>query len=179
MSLPAHIASRTRGFCGIGVSHGKHLANFGTLLRSAHLLGASFVFTVGARFRRQTSDTQKAWRHMPVFEYLTTDDLHAHLPHSAPLIGIELDPRAEPLENFEHPTRAVYLLGAEDHGLSPAERARCHRIVQLPGAYSLNVAAAGTVVLYDRHAKACAKVASQELSCMTGRGDDAPSARGK
>ena len=46
------------------------------------------------------------------------------------------------------------LLGAEDHGLSKAALARCQHLVQLPGRASLNVAVAGSIVLYDRHAKA-------------------------
>jgi len=77
-----------------------------------------------------------------------------HLPHDAQLVGLELDPRAEPVESFCHQERAVYLLGAEDHGLSKAAMQRCQHLVQLPGRASLNVAVAGSVVLYDRHAKA-------------------------
>ena len=50
----------------------------------------------------------------------------------------------------EHPERAAYLLGAEDHGLSPAVLAMCHRIVVLPGRHCLNVAVAGSLILYDR-----------------------------
>ena len=57
-----------------------------------------------------------------------------------------------PLSQFEHPERAVYLLGAEDAGL-PAPIARaCHHVVSLEGdrAASYNVATAGTIVMYDR-----------------------------
>jgi tRNA G18 (ribose-2'-O)-methylase SpoU len=32
--------------------------------------------------------------------------------------GVELDENAEDLETFEHPRRCVYLLGAEDNGLT-------------------------------------------------------------
>jgi tRNA G18 (ribose-2'-O)-methylase SpoU len=142
-----------RGYCAIGIVHGKTRVNFGTLLRSAELLGASFAFTIGARFRRESSDTRKSWRHMPVFEFDHVPDLVAHLPYSCPLVGVELDDRAVPLEGYSHPERACYLLGAEDHGLTTDTLARCHSIVRLPGIASMNVAAAGTVVLYDRVAK--------------------------
>lgn len=140
-----------RGFCGIGIEHGKTAVNIGTLWRSAYSLGASFVFTVGRRYERQSSDTVKAWRHIPLFNYLTLEDLIAHLPYDCPLIGIELDDRALALGRFHHPQRACYLLGAEDHGLSKAALARCHRIVQLSGRHCLNVAVAGSIVLHHRY----------------------------
>jgi len=138
-------------YFGIGVLHAKRETNIGTLWRSAHNFGASFIFTVGARYKRQSSDTTKAWRSVPLFTFECLDDLKRHIPYDAQLVGVELDPRATALNTFWHPKRAVYLLGAEDHGLSEAERAACHKLVVVPGAaHCLNVAAAGTVVLYDR-----------------------------
>jgi tRNA G18 (ribose-2'-O)-methylase SpoU len=139
-----------RGYFGIGIVHVKKEHNVGTLLRTAQSLGAAFVFTVGRRYDRQASDTTKAWRHIPLYHHDTIDQLVDSLPYSCPLIGVELDPRARPISNYVHPERAVYLLGAEDHGLTPSERARCHQLVQLPGAYCLNVATAGSIVMFDR-----------------------------
>lgn len=142
----------TRGYFGIGVLHGKTEANIGTLWRTAHLYGADFIFTVGARYKRQASDTPRTPRHTPLFEFADIDDLHAHLPHGCLLVGVELDPRATPLTEFKHPERACYLLGAEDHGLSPAVLDRCHHIVQLryPRPESMNVAVAGSLVIDHR-----------------------------
>ena len=141
----------SRGFCAIGVMHSKTPQNIGTLLRSAHAFGAAFVFTVGQRYSPQCSDTTKAWRHVPLFAFTSVDDLRHHLPYSCPLIGVELDESATALPRFAHPETACYLLGAEDRGLTADERAACHRLVQIPGAaYCLNVAVAGSVILYDR-----------------------------
>ncbi len=142
-----------RGFFAIGVSHPKTEQNIGTLLRSAHLFEAAFVFTVGQRYRRQSTDTPKTSLHTPLLHFATTADLVEHLPYGAPLVGVELDPRAVPLGRFDHPERAVYLLGAEDHGLTPDERDPCHHFVQIetPRPQSMNVAAAGTVLLHHRH----------------------------
>ncbi len=140
-----------RGFFGIGIEHTKTEANVGTLWRSADLLGAAFIFTIGRRYRRQASDTMKTSRRIPMWHFETLDGLV--LPIDCPLVGVELDDRATPIETFTHPERCVYLLGAEDHGLTKAAIARCHRLVKLPGRASMNVAAAGTVVLYDRQAK--------------------------
>lgn len=138
-------------YFAIGVVNSKRDTNIGTLLRSAHNFGAAFVFTVGRRYDRQSSDTTKAWRSVPLFNFDTVADLRRHVPYDAKLVGVELDARAVPLNVFTHPRRAVYLLGAEDHGLSEAQRAECHELVVVPGAsHCLNVASAGTVVLYDR-----------------------------
>lgn len=144
-------ALRVPGFCGVGIERSKTPVNVGTLWRSAAILGADFIFTVGKRYPRQASDTIKAWRHIPFWEFEDLDDLRT--PYDAPLVGVEMDDRARMLHDFTHPDRAVYLLGAEDHGLTRAALDRCHQIVRLPGSYSLNVAVAGSIVLHDRAAK--------------------------
>lgn len=142
-----------RGYFGIGVWKAKFAVNTGTLWRSAFALGADFVFTVGRRFDRQAGDTPRTWRHVPMFSFVDIDDLVAHLPYSCPLVGVELHERARPLGNFIHPQRACYLLGAEDHGLSPDILARCHQLVQIPSSVCLNVATAGAIIMYDRSNK--------------------------
>lgn len=139
-----------RGFFAVGVQGCKTEVNVGTLWRTAAILGASFVFTVGRRYKNQPSDTVKAWRHIPLFDFVDLDDLHDHLPYSTKLIGVELDERATSLQQFHHPDRACYLLGAEDHGLSRKTLTRCVEIVQLQGQHSLNVAVAGSIVIHDR-----------------------------
>lgn len=139
-----------RGFFAIGIEGGKNSVNMGTLWRSANILGASFIFTVGRRFRRQSSDTMETWRHLPTFDFADMDDLCAHLPHDCLLLGIEMHPDATPLPMATHPERAIYLLGAEDHGLSDEAIRRCHRLLVLPGEYSMNVSVAGSIVMYDR-----------------------------
>ena len=60
-----------------------------------------------------------------------------------------------PLASFEHPERAIYLLGAEDHGLPPAIVRQCSHVVSLEAARtpSYNLAVAGSLVMYDRLSK--------------------------
>ena len=53
-------------------------------------------------------------------------------------------------ETFEHPRRCVYLLGAEDSGLSKQAIAKCHFLIKFKSQKSLNVSVAGSIVLYDR-----------------------------
>ncbi len=139
-----------RGYFAVGIEHGKTEMNIGTLWRTADIMGAAFLFTVGRRYQKQASDTRKTWRHVPLMNFATLDDLVSALPFACPLVGIELDDRATPLVAFRHPERACYLLGAEDHGLTSEAIERCHALVRLPGEASMNVAVAGSIVLYDR-----------------------------
>lgn len=139
-----------RGFFEIGIFRGKSTANAGTLWRSASQLGAAGTFTVGKRYPQQASDTLKTYRHIPMREYGTVDDLIGHLPFSCPLVGVEMG--GTPLPVFKHPERAVYLLGAEDHGLPDFVLQRCHHVVSLPSVRtaSYNVAVAGSLVMFHR-----------------------------
>ena len=140
----------SRGYFGVGIERAKTGHNVGTLWRSAQIMGAAFVFTIGPRYKKQPSDTMFASRHVPLRSYESFADFYAHMPHDCRLIGVELDDRAVALSAFSHPERCVYLLGAEDNGLSSEARERCHRLVQLRGDFCFNVAVAGSIVLYDR-----------------------------
>lgn len=143
------------GYFGIVVWHPKTGVNVGTLWRSALVNGAAFVGTVGARYTRQCSDTPGTSNHLPLVHYTDLNDLIEHLPHGCPLVAVELDDLAKPLPQFTHPRQACYLLGAEDHGLPSTILQRCHYIVQVPTVrdWSMNVAVAGSIVMYDRLVK--------------------------
>lgn len=142
-----------RGYHGIGCVNMKTHFNYGTLFRTAQILGCDFMFLIGKRFQRQPSDTMKSWKHIPLFEYDNFDDFNKHRPYDCRLIGIELMESATALSEFIHPERACYLLGAEDHGLTNEAVDHCQEIIYLPGERSLNVAVAGSIVLYDREVK--------------------------
>lgn len=123
------------------------------------MFGAAGVFTVGMRYRPRASDTMRTPTHTPLVHFQDVGDLIEHLPYGCPLVGVELDPRADELGSFAHPERAAYLLGAEDHGLPAGIRDRCHRLVQVETALpeSLNVAAAGAILLHHRHTSTLAR----------------------
>jgi tRNA G18 (ribose-2'-O)-methylase SpoU len=150
MHTPKERIGHEGRFFGIGIEHVKTTHNIGTLWRSADLLGAAFIFTIGRRYKQQNSDTMKSHHTIPLYRYENFDDFFEHMPYGAPLIGVELDERAIDLASFVHPKRSVYLLGAEDHGLSREAIKRCHGMVKLPGRYSMNVAVAGSIIMYDR-----------------------------
>jgi tRNA(Leu) C34 or U34 (ribose-2'-O)-methylase TrmL len=140
-------------YFGIGIYQGKHWENVGVLWRGAYQLGASFIFTVGARYRRRPTDTEQSWQHIPLFQFNTFDEMMSAAPYSAPLVAIEEG--GIPLPSFVHPRRGIYLLGAEDSGLPASILARSHQHVSIPALRksSYNVAMAGTLVMYDRMVK--------------------------
>ncbi len=147
------VQMRKNGFFGIGCLNMVNYKNYGTLFRTAQIMGADFVFLIGARFKQQPTDTMKSWRHIPVFTFETFDDFQKHKPYNCPLIGIELIETATPLNEFIHPRQACYLLGSEDKGLTEEAMKACKEIIFLPGEQSLNVSVAGSIILYDRVTK--------------------------
>lgn len=140
----------TNEFFGIGILNGKTPENLGVLWRTAQNLGASFIFTIGNRYAKQASDTHNAVKSMPFFHYENFQEFFKNLPKGARIVGVEMTEDSESLEDFEHPRRCVYLLGAEDHGLTKEAIEQSHFLVQFPSKMSLNVAVAGSIVLYDR-----------------------------
>ena len=140
----------SNNFFGIGIQNGKTPENLGVLWRTAQNLGAHFIFTIGNRYAHQASDTHNSVKSMPYYHYKDFQDFKEHLPKGVRIVGIEKDDRAEALEDFNHPRRCVYLLGAEDNGLSREAIENSHFLVQFTSEFSLNVAVAGSIVLYDR-----------------------------
>lgn len=146
-------AQNINGYCAIGVFRGKTEHNIGTLWRSAYILGAQYIFTVDGRYKKQSSDVLRTWARIPLFNYDDFDELLKNIPYDCRLVGVEMDDRAEFLHEFQHPKRAIYLLGAEDTGLPEFVKEKCHMIIKLPGNSSLNVGVTGSIVLHDRVSK--------------------------
>ena len=140
-----------RGYFGIGVEGLSKPMNAGTLFRSAHAFGASFVFTIaGVWHEREAnlSDTSDSAGQVPHYHFNGLSDLR--LPDRCALVGIELLDNAVELPSFRHPRCAAYVLGPERGSLSPALTARCDHIIRIPTSFCINVAIAGSIVMYDR-----------------------------
>lgn len=149
------IKMKQKGYFGIGCIGMKTADNYGTLFRTAQIMGADFIFLIGTRFKKQASDTMKSWKHLPLFEYDTFADFNKHRPYDCRLVGVELTESSIPIKDYKHPKQACYLLGAEDNGLTKEAIEACQEIIILPGERSMNVAVAGSIVLYDRVTKHC------------------------
>jgi tRNA(Leu) C34 or U34 (ribose-2'-O)-methylase TrmL len=125
-------------------------ANVGSVLRAAHCYGSALVAHTGKRYRHASTDTMKAWRHLPL---LSVEDLFSIIPHDCTPVAVDLLPDAVSLVTYAHPERAFYIFGPEDGTLGRAITARCRDRVFVPTAFCMNLAAAVNVVLYDRAAK--------------------------
>ena len=139
-----------RGYFGIGIEGAHKPMNLGNLFRTAHGFGASFVFTVNAdgRVRARPSDTSKTEANVPLYHVDGMDDLH--LPVGCALVAVELTDDAIDLPSFRHPRNAAYILGAEMFGLSERVLERADHVIKIPTKFSLNVATAGAIIMYDR-----------------------------
>jgi tRNA G18 (ribose-2'-O)-methylase SpoU len=139
-----------RGYFEIGIYHTKTEVNVGTLWRSAYQLGASGIFTIGRRYKKQSSDTVNAFAQIPLRHYEDFDDFQNHRPMDALLVGIEMGGHS--LANYVHPRSCIYLLGAEDSGLPQEIIDKCNHLVSIESVNtnSYNVAVAGSIVMYHR-----------------------------
>ncbi|PXF49223.1 hypothetical protein BWQ96_01012 [Gracilariopsis chorda] len=150
--------SLTGCWFGIGIIRGKSASNHGSLWRSALQFGAALTFTIGKRYDKKVegcADMYKTHRQIPCMAYENWETMLRNCAVDAKIVVVEYG--GEDVSRFAHPKRAIYVLGSEDGGVPPSlvQRAHCH--VSVPTAEgrpsSLNVAAAGAVVMYDRFVK--------------------------
>ena len=144
---------KQRGYFGIGIENAKTKSNIGTLWRSAYNLGASFIFVIGNRYKMQASDTVKTMKYIPMYHYDTFGEFYDNMPKDCVLIGVDNIQKARMIDGYTHPERAIYLLGAEDNGLSKLAIEKCHGLVQFDSKHCLNVSVAGSIIMYDRQTK--------------------------
>jgi tRNA G18 (ribose-2'-O)-methylase SpoU len=77
----------------------------------------------------------------------------SHRPKGTEVILVEKTATSEPLHEFVHPARAIYALGAEDHGFTDEWFDKKLRTIHIETASCLNVAIAGSIAIYDRMQK--------------------------
>jgi tRNA(Leu) C34 or U34 (ribose-2'-O)-methylase TrmL len=143
-----------RGFAAIGLDNPKTPSNIGGVLRACGCYGAALVVIGGPRPERLSklsTDTQKAWRHIP---HVLVGDVFDAIPYDTVAVAVDLIDGAIPLPRYCHPERAFYIFGAEDATLGKRILDRCRDKIVVPTNYCMNLAATVNVVLYDRAAKA-------------------------
>jgi len=113
-------------------------------------LSPYYIFIIGGKYKRQSSDTTSAYRHIPLFQYPDFSSFYSAVPYDCRLIGVEILDQAHNIKNFVHPERAVYLLGNEGRGLSKTAIEKCHSFVKIPSERCLNVSCSGSIVLFHR-----------------------------
>ncbi|MCG7360427.1 RNA methyltransferase [Roseomonas sp. ACRSG] len=143
--------SRKRGFAAIGLVAPKCNANVGGVLRAASCYDADLIVLSGSRYKRQSTDTMKAYRHIPLIH--NQADVFDAAPFDAVPVAVDLVEGAVPLPSFAHPERAFYIFGPEDGTLGEKTLSRCAVRLAVPTRYCMNLAATVKVILYDRMAK--------------------------
>ncbi len=138
-----------RGYAAIGLDRIKDKTNFGSVLRAAGCFDVSVVLVSGGRMGPSSTDTMKAYKHIPCIE---VPDLLDHKPLGAIPVCIEVSEVSYNLINFVHPQQAFYIFGPEDGNIKKEIMDKT-TVVTIPSKHCLNLAAAVNVVLYDRLAK--------------------------
>lgn len=139
-----------KGYAAIGLYNPKFMVNLGGVLRAAHCYDAKLVVYTGDRYRREPTDTSKAYNHIPL---LKTESLHSAIPFNCVPVGVDILDEAECLFNYDHPRSAFYIFGPEDGTLGKKVTDWCRDVIYIPTQYCMNLAAAVNVVLYDRMMK--------------------------
>ncbi len=130
--------------------------NVGTLVRTAHAAAAEEVVLVGDReWNIEAAKTAQDFTDVTFLE-----DENAFLDHVRnrgwSLVAVELDERAVSLFEAEYPENPCFLLGAERDGLPRSLIDAAEIVVQIPQwglVPCLNLAVAGSIVVYDYLAK--------------------------
>ena len=131
--------------------------NVGTLVRTAHAAAASEVILLGEREwnieAARTADLFTEIVQLPA----EPRALKAHLKaHNWNLVAVELDETSTNLFEASYPPRPCFLLGAEIGGVPQELLDSAELIVQIPQwglVPCLNLAVAGSIVVYDHLAK--------------------------
>ena len=138
-----------RGYASIGLLQPKDSHNVGSVLRAAGCYGASLVAIQGDRYRRACTDTQAAYKHIPLLH----GNLRELIPFDCVPVAVDLCDGALSLHHYQHPERAFYVFGPEDGTLGKETMAWCRDVIYVPTRFCMNLAATVNVVLYDRQAK--------------------------
>ena len=152
---PLHRIAPRRGLCWVIVSSIRSGGNFGSLVRtSAAVGGAGFLLLGGALDPFEPGVVRAAMGSMfrQTFVRTGAEQLrHWARRHSLHVVGASPD---GPVGCHEARYRAppLLVLGDERSGLDPDQRALCHDLVRIPmveGVDSLNVAVAGSILMYE------------------------------
>jgi tRNA G18 (ribose-2'-O)-methylase SpoU len=130
--------------------------NVGSLVRTAHAAAATEVILVGER-EWNVEAARTAELYTTVTRLADIDAFRNHLKSRRwNLVAVELDRRAVNLFDAHYPDRPCFLLGAELGGVPDELLDASELVVQIPQwglVPSLNLAVAGSIVLYDYLAK--------------------------
>jgi TrmH family RNA methyltransferase len=133
--------------------------NFGSLLRTCDAVGAGGVILLSARIDPYDPTVVRATMGSIFSQRLvrtTPSAFRRWNRHGAHfVVGAGLDGRCD-YRAVSYRRPVLLMLGGERHGLSPAQASLCDAVVRIPmrgRCDSLNLAAAGAVMLYEIHSQ--------------------------
>ena len=139
-----------RGYKIIGLDNPKSMHNVGSALRLAGCYDVHNVIITGKRYKITSTDPSKNHKHLPLIQ---VDDLHDAVPFDCVPVAVDLVEGAVPLDQYEHPERAMYIFGQEDGTLGKRILSWCRDKVYIQTNGCLNLSHAIATVLYDRQVK--------------------------
>jgi RNA methyltransferase, TrmH family len=152
---PLHGASPRAGLCWVVLEAVRSEGNLGSLIRTSEAIGGAGFILVGPRldpFDPAVVRASMGALFRQTFIRTNGPSLRNWLRrHRCRAIGASSDGSAE-LHHFDYPRPTILVLGEERQGLSPFLRDLCSDLVRIPmvgAADSLNLAVAGSLLLYE------------------------------
>ena len=152
---PLHRASPRAGLCWVLLEAVRSPGNLGSLIRTSEAVGGAGMILIGTRidpFAPTVVRASMGALFRQVFIRTTHGSLrHWTRRHRIRGIGASPDGSVD-LHRFDVPRPTILVLGEERQGLTPLLRALCTPIVRIPmvgAADSLNLAVAGSLLMYE------------------------------
>ncbi len=152
---PLHDTSPRAGLCWVVLEAVRSPGNLGTLIRTSEAVGGAGFILIGPRIDPFDPAVVRASMGALFWQaFIRTSDrslrnwLHRHRCRA---VGASPDGPVE-LHRFRFPCPTILVLGEERQGLTPLQRELCADLVRIPmvgAADSLNLAVAGSLLLYE------------------------------
>ncbi|MGD2181388.1 TrmH family RNA methyltransferase [Lusitaniella coriacea] len=143
------------GLCWVVLESVRSPGNFGSLIRTSEAIGGAGFILVGGRIDPFDPNVVRASMgsiFRQAFVRTTFSQLHRWM-RSNHCCGVGASPDgAAELHQFHYPRSTLLVLGEERRGLTPQQRNLCQHFVRIPmvgKADSLNLAVAGSLLLYE------------------------------
>ena len=150
-----HRVSPKSGLCWVALEMVRSPGNLGTLIRTAEAVGAAGFIFVGPRVDpfhpAVVRATMGALFRQTLIRTTDRDLAHWVRRHRCQVVGASPD-GARAFHRFRYRKPTILMLGEERAGLSETQRDQCTDLVRIPmvgRADSLNVAIAGSLMLYE------------------------------
>jgi TrmH family RNA methyltransferase len=152
---PLHGASPKAGLCWVVLEAVRSEGNLGSLIRTSEAIGGAGFIVVGPRIDPFSPGVVRASMGALFRQtFIRTNDWSLRnwvRRHRCRVIGASPDGSAD-LHRFDYPRPTILVLGEERRGLTPLQRGLCSHVVRIPmvgAANSLNLAVAGSLLLYE------------------------------